>query len=75
MANNWDEPIGLRFTGQHGRLFAGGQCQPDRQTGLFGSVVKTQPRGDNQAVVYGLLYDMHIDDDPMVRQLCWPSRQ
>jgi hypothetical protein len=35
----------------------------------FGAVVRTHPRSEDRGVVYGLLYDMHIDDDPMVRQL------
>lgn len=35
----------------------------------FGMVVKAQPSNDPREAVYGLLYDIHIDDDPLVRQL------
>jgi hypothetical protein len=34
----------------------------------FGCLVKAQPV-DNREAVYGLIYDMHIDDDPLVRRL------
>jgi len=34
----------------------------------FGSLVKAQPV-DAREVIYGLIYDMHIDDDPLVRRL------
>jgi len=34
----------------------------------FGSLVKAQPV-DEREVIYGLIYDMHIDDDPLVRRL------
>ena len=34
----------------------------------FGSLVKAQPVDERESV-YGLIYDMHIDDDPMVRRL------
>lgn len=34
----------------------------------FGCLVKAQPV-DQREVVYGLIYDMHIDDDPLVRRL------
>lgn len=35
----------------------------------FGMIVKAQPGSDPREAVYGLLYDIHIDDDPLVRQL------
>jgi hypothetical protein len=35
----------------------------------FGMVVKAEPRENGRASVYGLLYNVHIDDDPLVRQL------
>jgi hypothetical protein len=34
----------------------------------FGSLVRAQPV-DARDAIYGLIYDMHIDDDPLVRRL------
>ncbi len=34
----------------------------------FGCMVKAQPLDEREAI-YGLIYDMHIDDDPLVRRL------
>lgn len=34
----------------------------------FGSLVRAQPIEAREAI-YGLIYDMHIDDDPLVRRL------
>jgi hypothetical protein len=34
----------------------------------FGGLVKAQP-ADQREAVYGIIYDMHIDDDPLVRRL------
>ncbi|MBK8987513.1 MAG: hypothetical protein IPM39_15785 [Chloroflexi bacterium] len=34
----------------------------------FGSLVKAQPVDEREAI-YGLIYDMHVDDDPLVRRL------
>jgi hypothetical protein len=34
----------------------------------FGGLVKAQP-ADQREAVYGVIYDMHIDDDPLVRRL------
>ncbi|MEW5987087.1 MAG: hypothetical protein AB1791_10675 [Chloroflexota bacterium] len=34
----------------------------------FGSLVKAQPVDEREAI-YGLIYDMHIDDDQLVRRL------
>jgi hypothetical protein len=34
----------------------------------FGSLVKAQPL-EQRETIYGLIYDMHIDDDPLVRRL------
>lgn len=34
----------------------------------FGSLVKAQPVDEREAI-YGLIYDIHIDDDPLVRRL------
>ncbi len=37
----------------------------------FGSLVKATPvtAVDGRELIYGLIYDMHIDDDPLVRRL------
>jgi hypothetical protein len=34
----------------------------------FGGLVKAQP-ADQREAVYGIIYDIHIDDDPLVRRL------
>lgn len=34
----------------------------------FGGLVRAQPVDEREAI-YGLIYDMHIDDDPLVRRL------
>jgi hypothetical protein len=34
----------------------------------FGNLVKAQPADEREAI-YGLIYDMYIDDDPLVRRL------
>ncbi|MCA9970926.1 MAG: hypothetical protein KC425_11960 [Anaerolineales bacterium] len=38
------------------------------QAPAFGSLVKAQPV-DAREAIYGLIYDMHVDDDPLVRRL------
>jgi len=38
------------------------------QVSAFGSLVKAQPV-DTREAIYGLIYDMLIDDDPLVRRL------
>lgn len=35
----------------------------------FGMVVKAQPRDEDREAIYGLLYNIHIDDDPLVKQM------
>jgi hypothetical protein len=35
----------------------------------FGMVVRVQPRENHSAAIYGLMYDITIDDDPLVRQM------
>ena len=34
----------------------------------FGGLIRAQPVDEREAI-YGLIYDMHIDDDPLVRRL------
>jgi hypothetical protein len=65
---SWDEPIGYVLRASTAGFSLGASVAQIGKP-AFGSVVRTQPRGEDQLVVYGLLYDMHIDDDPMVRQL------
>lgn len=40
----------------------------------FGCLVKAQPVEQREAI-YGLIYDMHIDDDPLVRRLVMAEDQ
>lgn len=35
----------------------------------FGALVMAKPEGDGQYKIYGLIHDIHIDDDGLVRQL------
>ncbi len=35
----------------------------------FGMVVKAQPREETRDTIYGLIYNIHIDDDPLVKQM------
>ncbi len=68
MANEWDDPIGYVLRSSTSGFSAGaGLTQIDSLA--FGMIVKTQPSTDTREVLYGLLYDIHIDDDPLVRQL------
>ncbi len=48
--------------------FAVGCRVSQLQAPAFGSLVKAQPV-DTREAIYGLIYDMHIDDDPLVRRL------
>lgn len=48
--------------------FAVGCRVSQLQAPAFGSLVKAQPV-DAREAIYGLIYDMHIDDDPLVRRL------
>jgi len=48
--------------------FAAGCRVGQLQTPAFGSLVKAQPVDEREAI-YGLIYDMHVDDDPLVRRL------
>ncbi|HEC22510.1 MAG TPA: hypothetical protein ENI95_06305 [Chloroflexi bacterium] len=69
MANAVDEPIGrvLRASTQG---FSAGARVHQIDTLAFGMLVRAQPRNEEaQGAVYGLLYDIHIDDDPLVREL------
>ena len=65
---NWDDPIGYVLRASTAGFSLGASVSQIGKP-AFGSIVKALARGDERTVVYGLLYDMHIDDDPMVRQL------
>lgn len=68
MSESWEEPIAHVLRASTTGFSAGARVQ---QIGdpAFGSLVCAQPRSGDREVVYGLLYDIHIDDDPLVRQL------
>ena len=48
--------------------FAVGSRVSQLRLPAFGCLVKAQPIDEREAI-YGLIYDMHIDDDPLVRRL------
>ena len=48
--------------------FAVGSRIGQLETPAFGGLVKASPVTERKAI-YGLIYDMHIDDDPLVRRL------
>ena len=64
----WDEPIGFVLRASTAGFSLGASVSQIGKP-AFGSIVKAQSRSDDHTTTYGLLYDMHIDDDPMVRQL------
>lgn len=68
MTNKWDEPIGHVLRASTAGFSAGARVT-EVEGPAFGMVVRAQPRTDSREIVYGLLYDIHIDDDPLVRQL------
>jgi len=68
MTDAWDDPIGYVLRASTAGFSVGARVNQIGKP-AFGSIVKAQPRADEREWVYGLLFDMHIDDDPMVRQL------
>ena len=66
--NEWDEPIGRVLRASTAGFSAGTRTR-QLGTAAFGMVVRAQPRTEGNEIIYGLIYDIHIDDDPMVRQL------
>ena len=68
MAENWQEPIGHVLRASTAGFSAGARVN-QLDGPQFGMVVRAQPRLNSREAVYGLLYDVHIDDDPLVRQL------
>ncbi|MCC6904543.1 MAG: hypothetical protein IT326_01790 [Anaerolineae bacterium] len=68
MSEMYDFPIAHVLRAGTAGFSAGARVEQIDQP-AFGMVVRAQPRGGTREVVYGLLYDIHIDDDPLVRQL------
>lgn len=68
MAGEWQEPVGHVLRASTAGFSVGARVNQVEGPG-FGAIVRAQPRTDAREVVYGLLYDIHIDDDPLVRQL------
>jgi hypothetical protein len=65
---DWTEPIGHVLRSSTAGYSAG--MRVNQLDGpQFGAVVKAEPRDNGRETVYGLLYDVHVDDDPLVRQL------
>lgn len=65
---DWTEPIGHVLRSSTAGFSAGARVA-QLDTPSFGMVVKAEPRENGRETVYGLLYNLHIDDDPLVRQL------
>jgi hypothetical protein len=68
MSETWDEPIGRVLSASTAGFSVGARVQ-QLDAPAFGMVVRAEPRSERRETVYGLLYDIHIDDDPMVKQL------
>jgi len=63
-----NEPIGRVLRSSTAGFSAGARVnQLDEPA--FGMLVKAEPRSSTRECIYGLLYDVHIDDDPLIRQL------
>jgi len=62
------EPIG-RVLRASTSGFAAGTRLSQLDEPAFGALVKVEPRSETREVVYGLLYNIRMDDDPMVRQM------
>lgn len=73
MANEQPEPIG-RVLRASTTGFAVGCRVGQLATPAFGSLVKAQPV-DAREAIYGLIYNMNVDDDPLVRRLVLAENQ
>ena len=70
MAEAWNGPIAIGHVLRASTVgFSIGARVNQIGAPAFGMLVRAQPRMDDREIVYGLLYDIHIDDDPLVRQL------
>src|SRR5688572_5176947 len=67
-SNSWDAPIAWVLRSSTSG-FSAGAALNQIDSLAFGMIVRAQPGSDPREAVYGLLYDIHIDDDPLVRQL------
>lgn len=67
------EPIGRVLRASTLGFSAGTQVS-QIDTPTFGMVVKVVPTSTVRETVYGLLFSIHIDDDPLVRQLVLADR-
>lgn len=68
MAETYEQPIGHVLRASTAGFSVGARVQ-QVDAPAFGAIVRAQPRRAGHEAVYGLLYDIHIDDDPLVRQL------
>jgi hypothetical protein len=68
MAEVWNEPIGHVLRASTVGFSVGARVNEIGAPG-FGMIVKAESRLEDRETVYGVLYDIHIDDDPLVRQL------
>jgi hypothetical protein len=68
MANEYDQVIAHVLRAGTAGFSAGARVSEIRSP-AFGAIVRAQPSMEGRGAIYGLLYDIHIDDDPMVRQL------
>lgn len=68
MSEEWNEAIGHVLRASTAGFSVGTRVN---QIGApaFGMIVKAESRLEDRGTVYGVLYDIHIDDDPLVRQL------
>lgn len=73
MANERAEPIG-RVLRASTTGFAVGCRVGQLAAPAFGSLVKAQPVDEREAI-YGLIYNMNVDDDPLVRRLVLAENQ
>jgi hypothetical protein len=68
MAHDWNLPMAYVLRSSTSG-FSAGAALNQLDVLAFGMIVKAQPGNDPREAVYGLMYDIHIDDDPLVRQL------
>lgn len=68
MANSWDNPIAYVLRANTQGFSAGAQVS-QLEYPAFGRLVKVQTSIAEAEVMYGILYDINVEDDPIVRQL------
>lgn len=70
VSNEWDvreEPVGRVLRASTAGFVIGCQVQ-QLAAPSFGCLVKAQPVAEREAI-FGLIYNMNVDDDPLVRRL------